>query len=205
MDSAVLWSTVSALGAAAITAAAALMAAGGYPPSKSKRDDDRQAERARIERQLEDFRIVTGHWLEQLERDLDIIRDRRPRSTEQFDAVTEKFSREAYEAFVKGKLLGGQTATEEHAYTLRRLIRLKGEGPEVLTIGGHAAQAQAALRGYAAELRKTLAERPGAIRESRLKELSDAIEGVPGGASRVQPSDQTASDESKARPPGITG
>lgn len=168
MDSTVLWSAVSAIGAALITAVASYYVA--RVPGREKRDEAR----SRDVDELSMFRQATSQWLETIEGAM-----ARPEiggigGAEEFDEAVHPFREAAEGLFYTNRLLR-QAGTGQRVLTVSQLAVAQDDQSSGLSVGERASRTLAALRCLTNEVRTILASgNPGD--KARRKELRAALE-----------------------------
>lgn len=170
MEATVLWSAVSAIGAALITAGASYYAA--RLPVRAKTDE---AQSHDVD-ELSTFRRATIQWLETIEQGMAGHERGEVGGTEEFDKAVAPFRETAEELFYTNPLLR-QAGTGQRVFTLSQLAAARNDEFQGLSVGDRASRTLAALRCMTNEVRTNLASgNPGDT--ARQKELRAALEGV---------------------------
>jgi hypothetical protein len=170
MDATVLWSAVSAIGAALIGAGASYYAA--RLPARAKSDEARSQD----ENELSRFRHATSQWLETIECGMASPESGQANRAEKFDAAVHPFREAAEELFYTNRLLR-RSATGQRVITFSQLIAAQDDQPQCLPVSERASRTLAALRCMTNEVRTDLAS-VNPRSKARQKQLAAALKGA---------------------------
>ncbi len=170
MDATVLWSTVSAIGAALIAAGASYYAV--RLPARAKLEEAQRQD----ENELSRFRHATSQWLETVEGGMASLEGGEADQAEKFDEAVHPFREAAEELFHTNRLLR-RAATGQRVLTVSQLIAAQDDQSQCLPLGERASRTLAALRCMTNEVRTDLAS--GNPRgKARQEQLAAALEGA---------------------------